>query len=109
MLSTKIYRILHFIPFQVALIIFIDVIVSLVRNDYYSKWIMKWYMKHILKRVFGKANFISDVQASTAMQSKYTGEAGLPYGMTATPDTSDITANPSVLNEALGNISVSAK
>jgi len=107
MLSTKIYRILHFIPFQVALIIFIDVIVSLVRNDYYSKWIMKWYMKHILKRVFGKANFISDVQASTAIQTKYTGEAGLPYGMTATPDTGGMVATPA--NEALGNLSVSAK
>jgi len=53
------FRIFQYIPFQIPVIIAIDVFVSYVRKDYYAKWIMKWYIKQIFKNIFGKTEYIS--------------------------------------------------
>ncbi len=60
LLDKKIYPIFRYMPFQVAVIIFIDVLVSIVRKDYYAKWIMGWYMKQISRHVFRRVESISD-------------------------------------------------
>lgn len=60
LVDSKIYQIFRFIPFQVSLIIVIDVFVSFVRNDYYAKWIMAWYIKQIFRHIFGKVETISE-------------------------------------------------
>ena len=54
------YKIFQYIPFQIAVIIVIDVSVSFARKDYYAKWIMKWYVKEILRNISGKNRYISD-------------------------------------------------
>lgn len=60
LLNSKIYRVFRYIPFQIALIIIVDVLVSFARNDYYSKWIMGWYVKQICKHLTGRVEVISD-------------------------------------------------
>jgi len=59
LIDTGVYRIFRYVPFQIPLIIIIDVFVSFARKDYYAKWIMKWYAKQIFKNVFGKTQYIS--------------------------------------------------
>ena len=58
-LDSGVYKIFRFIPFQITVIIGIDVLVSYMRKDYYAKWIMKWYIKQILKNLFKKTKYIS--------------------------------------------------
>jgi len=60
LIDSKIYRIFRYIPFQILAIIFIDVLVSFVRKDYYAKWIMGWYFKQILKHITGRVEVVSD-------------------------------------------------
>jgi len=59
LLDSGAYKIFRFIPFQIPVIIAIDVFVSFARKDYYAKWIMKWYIKQIFKNLFGKTKYIS--------------------------------------------------
>ena len=59
-MNTGIYHIFHYLPFQTAFIIAVDVFVSYIRNDYYAKWIMKWYFKQIWKHIMGKIETISE-------------------------------------------------
>ena len=59
LLDSGVYKIFRFIPFQIPVIIAIDVFVSFARKDYYAKWIMKWYIKQIFKNLFGKTKYIS--------------------------------------------------
>ncbi len=61
LLDSKIYNLFRFIPFQTVWIIMIDVFVSYVRRDYYSKWIMNWYFKQIFRHLRGKEEYISDI------------------------------------------------
>ncbi|HIA31866.1 MAG TPA: B12-binding domain-containing radical SAM protein [Nitrospinaceae bacterium] len=60
MLDTGVYKIFRHIPFQIALIIAIDVFVSYYRKDYYAKWIMKWYVKQLWKNLTGQTKYISN-------------------------------------------------
>lgn len=60
LLETKIYRIFRYIPFQVALIVAVDVFVSFLRRDYYAKWIMGWYLKQIFAHLRRDVKTISD-------------------------------------------------
>lgn len=60
LIDMKIFHFFRFIPLQVVFIIAIDVLVSIVRNDYYSKWIMKWYLKQIFIHFTGKVKNISE-------------------------------------------------
>jgi anaerobic magnesium-protoporphyrin IX monomethyl ester cyclase len=60
LLDSGIYKNIRFLPFQIPIIIAIDVFVSYARKDYYAKWIMKWYVKQIVRNIFGKSEFISN-------------------------------------------------
>ena len=60
LLDSGIYKNIRFLPFQIPIIIAIDVFVSYARKDYYAKWIMKWYIKQIVRNIFGKSEFISN-------------------------------------------------
>jgi len=60
MLDTGVYKIFRYIPFQIALIIAVDVFVSYYRKDYYAKWIMKWYVKQLWKNLTGQTKYISN-------------------------------------------------
>jgi len=59
LLDRQWHRIFRFIPFQILLIIMVDVWVSFVRNDYYAKWIMGWYLKQINRHLRGKVECLS--------------------------------------------------
>lgn len=59
LLDSGAYKIFRYIPFQIPIIIMIDVFVSYARKDYYAKWIMKWYIKQIFKNLFRKTKYIS--------------------------------------------------
>lgn len=59
LIDSKLYHLFRFIPFQVALIVAIDVLVSFVRKDYYAKWIMRWYFKQIFAHITRKVENIS--------------------------------------------------
>jgi len=60
LLKSGFFKVLGRIPFQIPIIIVIDVIVSFVRNDHYAKWIMGWYFKQIFNHIFNKVESISD-------------------------------------------------
>jgi len=60
LVDSGVYRVFRFIPFQISLIIAIDVFASYARKDYYAKWIMKWYIKQMFRNLFGKTQYISD-------------------------------------------------
>ena len=60
LLRTKRHRLIRYIPFQVAWIIVVDVLVSYVRGDYYAKWIMKWYFTHMWRKLTGRVKVMSD-------------------------------------------------
>ena len=60
LISSKLYKFFNYIPFQIPLIIIIDVFVSYVKKDYYAKWIMGWYFKQIFRHFAGKVETISD-------------------------------------------------
>ncbi len=59
LIDSGIYKIFQYIPFQIPLIIAIDVFVSYVRKDHYAKWIMKWYIRQIVRNLAGKTKYIS--------------------------------------------------
>ena len=59
LLDSGAYKIFRFIPFQIPVIIVVDVFVSYFRKDYYAKWIMKWYIKQIFRNLFRKTKYIS--------------------------------------------------
>jgi len=60
LINSRVYNIFRYIPFQIPIIIIIDVLVSYIRKDYYAKWIMKWYVKQMFRNLFGRTRYISD-------------------------------------------------
>jgi radical SAM superfamily enzyme YgiQ (UPF0313 family) len=59
LLDSGLRRIFRYLPFQVGIIILVDIFVSYARRDYYAKWIMRWYARQIFNYLTGRVKNIS--------------------------------------------------